>query len=385
MIKYYSPNLRISSVMQSLVSFRYEQNLIQYFRRLTGKQHIIITDSCRSALYLTYMSLSRKGEVITSPLTCKAGITPILLAGMIPKYIDINGDTLTMNESQIESAISMNTVAIQAIHFGGNSCNTIEISKIANKYNLLFIEDCAQGYGASFNGVGCGTLADVSCFTLSKNCYGISGGVFATNRIDIFNSASYLLKMHPKQSISLVAFRVVRNLLESYREFWIFNMLLNLALLSKGKDLSIGKGTKSLKRPTKFEISLNWLQVKHAQSLNRIRKHNAIKLISKLLEIPELKDKNNVNINSSYTKLFINCSPNNAIDVIPILVDSGIDAKHLEQRERWSFQEKISSDPKLTVYNSIHDCLISLPLHENMHEKDFDVIKNKLSEVMSNA
>jgi hypothetical protein len=87
-IPYASPNLRCGDVVRALALSETgaDKRIKQYFRQLTGKRHVLITNSCRTALFLAYGALEAKGEVITSPLTCQVAIDPIIESGNTPVF-----------------------------------------------------------------------------------------------------------------------------------------------------------------------------------------------------------------------------------------------------------------------------------------------------------
>ncbi|MGM0760794.1 MAG: DegT/DnrJ/EryC1/StrS family aminotransferase, partial [Thermodesulfobacteriota bacterium] len=88
---YSNPNLRFVDVFCALLISQHtaEQRIKDYFAWLTGKKHILLTNSCRSALYLAYKALGTHGQVITSPLTCKVAIDPITETDNTPVFADI--------------------------------------------------------------------------------------------------------------------------------------------------------------------------------------------------------------------------------------------------------------------------------------------------------
>ena len=99
-------------------------------------------------MYLAYKAIDSTGEVITSPLTCKVAIDPIVESGNKPIFADINTGDLNINPLDIEDRINKNTIAIQTIHLGGISCEMDEIRKIAKDNKLDIIEDSCHAFGS---------------------------------------------------------------------------------------------------------------------------------------------------------------------------------------------------------------------------------------------
>lgn len=110
-------------------------------------------------------------EVITTPFTFFATVEAILYTGAIPVFVDIEQDTFNIDVEQIEENITEKTRAILPVHLFGHPADMQKILTIAKKYKLKVIEDCAQSFGAEFNGKKVGTFGDTGCFSFypSKN------------------------------------------------------------------------------------------------------------------------------------------------------------------------------------------------------------------------
>lgn len=110
-------------------------------------------------------------EVITTPFTFFATVEAILYTGAIPVFVDIEQDTFNIDVEQIEENITEKTKAILPVHLFGHPADMQKILTIAKKYKLKVIEDCAQSFGAEFNGKKVGTFGDAGCFSFypSKN------------------------------------------------------------------------------------------------------------------------------------------------------------------------------------------------------------------------
>jgi dTDP-4-amino-4,6-dideoxygalactose transaminase len=149
-------------------------------------------------LCLNALDIRSGDEVITTPFTFIASAEAITYDGAVPVFVDIERDTLNINTSQIEEKITSKTKAIVVVHLFGQPANMKEIMDIAKKYNLRVIEDCAQAFGATYNGTPVGTMGDSGCFSFypSKNlgAYG-DGGMMITNNLDIFDKVK-LLRNH---------------------------------------------------------------------------------------------------------------------------------------------------------------------------------------------
>lgn len=127
-------------------------------------------------------------EVITVPNTAVPTVSAIDAAGARPVFIDIEESTFNIDTAKIESAVTSKTKAIIPVHLYGNPCNMEEIIRIADKYKLKVIEDCAQAHGAEYKGKKVGTFGDLGAFSFypSKNLGANGdGGMVVTNSSEL--------------------------------------------------------------------------------------------------------------------------------------------------------------------------------------------------------
>jgi len=113
---------------------------------------------------LKVFNISRGDEVITVSNTAIPTVSAITNVGARARFADI-GDDYLIDVSKIEKLINKRTKAIIPVHLYGQSCDMDKINKIAKKYNLKVIEDCAQAQGAKYKGKFVGTLGDAGCFS----------------------------------------------------------------------------------------------------------------------------------------------------------------------------------------------------------------------------
>jgi len=111
-------------------------------------------------LYTKYGSLS----VAVSPLTCFEALYPIVRNNHRIEFVDINPDTLNMDETCIPEDVQV----IQPIHFGGNPQDMDEITSFAHKNDMVIVEDCAQGFGAYYGDQPVGMFGDYAVFSLME-------------------------------------------------------------------------------------------------------------------------------------------------------------------------------------------------------------------------
>lgn len=380
---YYNPNLSISIAAKSLfTSSRQAENIIKkYFSDLTGKKYILITNSCRTALYLAYKAIGKKGDVITSPLTCKVAIDPIMESGNKPVFADVNLGDLNINPSDIEHRITKETIAIQAINLGGISCDMKAISQIAERNNLFIVEDCAQSLGSKFELHNSGTFGDIACFSLIKNAYGIGGGILATNSIEFYTKSLEISKTFPNTSYKLILYRFARNSIQTYNNILIFKPANFVLRKIKGGVNSYSTVKDQLTKHSKLQIKVSAQQIKRLDILHKKRKWVGSYYYQTLLKTGLFHNSNYKLESASFSKIFL-YNPNiQSEKAIKEFHKKGIEAMHLEHKNGRFYQEKLirekeALDQNLPNYIKIHDSLISLPLQENFSEDDIKKIVN---------
>lgn len=146
------------------------------------------------ALQLAIKALGLKGEIITTPFTYVATTSSIVWEGCIPVYVDIDKNSLNIDSSKIEAAITENTTAIIATHVYGNPCDVEAIKKIADKYNLKVIYDAAHSFGVKVDGKSIFEYGDVStCSThATKLFHTTEGGFVVTKDLNLFKKMDYM-------------------------------------------------------------------------------------------------------------------------------------------------------------------------------------------------
>ena len=163
------------------------------------KQHYEIdyalaVNSATSALHCAMMALGLEigEEVITSPYTMSATSTSILMVGGIPIFADIDENTYCLDPHSVEKNITEHTKAICAVNILGHPAPLLELKKIADKYNLILIEDNSQAPDAIHYGSYTGTVGDIGVFSFNRHKVMQSGegGVMISKNENLFQKAS---------------------------------------------------------------------------------------------------------------------------------------------------------------------------------------------------
>lgn len=147
---------------------------------------VVATCNGWSALYAVMLSLDleKDAEVITTPFTFQATINAIIAVGAKPVFVDISEYDHLINVANIEQAITDKTRVIMPVHLFGRPCDMRSIMRIADKHNLIVVEDAAQSFLAQYNEEYLGTLGHFGCFSFyaTKNLSTFEGGAVSINR-----------------------------------------------------------------------------------------------------------------------------------------------------------------------------------------------------------
>lgn len=133
-------------------------------------EKVLLTTSCTHATEMAAIltDIKEGDEVIAPSFTFVSTVNPFVLRGAKIIFIDINPKTMNMDENLIEAAITEKTRAILPVHYAGVACNMDKIMEIAKKYNLIVIEDAAQGMMSEYKGQPLGTIGDYGCFSFHE-------------------------------------------------------------------------------------------------------------------------------------------------------------------------------------------------------------------------
>jgi perosamine synthetase len=158
------------------------------FAAYVGSAHALAVNSCTAALHLGLEAVGVKpgDEVITSPMTFTATAAVIEHLGARPVLVDCEPDTLNLDPSQLEAAITSRTRAILPVHFAGQACDMDAIMAIARGRGLAVVEDAAHALPTRHRGRMVGTLGDITCFSFyaTKTITTGEGGMAVTDRED---------------------------------------------------------------------------------------------------------------------------------------------------------------------------------------------------------
>lgn len=156
--------------------------------------HLLFVTNGTVALQMAIKALDLKGEIITTPFSFVATTSTIVWEGCTPIFVDINKDSLNIDASKIEAAISPHTSAILATHVYGNPCDIEVIEKIALKHNLKVIYDGAHAFGVQYKGRSVFEYGDISICSLhaTKLYHSTEGGLIMCKAESVAKKLKYI-------------------------------------------------------------------------------------------------------------------------------------------------------------------------------------------------
>ena len=307
--------LLTKKITMSQITKKFEKE----FAKFIGSKYALMVNSGSSANLLATFALINplkknklnKGDECLIPSLCwSTSLWPIVQAGLIPKFVDIDPKTLNISISDLKNKINKKTKAIMSVHVLGNSTNMNELMKIVKKNKLYLIEDTCESLGSTFNNRYLGNFGDFGTFSFyySHQITAGEGGMLICN-----DKTNYEI-IH-----SLRAHGWDRGLKNNKNNFNFINSGFNL-------------------RPLEISAAIGFNQFKRLNKFKKIRFNNRIKIINKLKNSKKWKEQftfinpiKNLNpswfglpilINIKYKKKknkFLNFLNKNGIETRPII------------------------------------------------------------------
>ena len=148
----------------------FTQKCSEYLEKLTGTSKCLLTTSCTHALEMAALlcDIKEGDEVIMPSYTFVSTADAFVLRGATPGCVDIRPDTMNIDETLIEAAITEKTKAIAVVHYAGVACEMDVIMDIARRHHLKVVEDAAQAIMCTYKGKALGTIGDFGCFSFHE-------------------------------------------------------------------------------------------------------------------------------------------------------------------------------------------------------------------------
>ncbi len=161
------------------------RQLVERFREFCPLEYVHNCSSGTAAIHIAVAAcgIGLGDEVITSPITDIGTVIGILYQQAVPVFADLGANTYNLDVADVERRITPRTKAIIPVHLTGNPCDMHALKQLADRHNLVLIEDCCQAWGAHYHGQPIGTVGDFACFSLqnSKHVTCGDGGMVATS------------------------------------------------------------------------------------------------------------------------------------------------------------------------------------------------------------
>lgn len=162
---------------------RFTQACQDWFRRALDVPAALLTPSCTAALELAMLvaGIGPGDEVLIPDFTFVSTAQCVALRGAVPVFCDIRPDTLNIDETRLEEAITDRTRAIIVVHYAGIAVEMDAVTALARKHGLVVVEDAAQAIGCRYHGRALGGVGDMGAFSFhaTKNVHCGEGGLLA--------------------------------------------------------------------------------------------------------------------------------------------------------------------------------------------------------------
>ena len=337
----------------------------QKFAEYVGAKYAVAVANGTAALHIACLAAGIKegDEVITSPITFAASANCALYCGAKPVFADIDPVTYNIDCKSIEQLITDKTKAIIPVHYTGQPCDMDEIHRIADKYNLLVIEDAAHAVGAEYKGKKIGGLSDMTEFSFHpvKHITCGEGGIVTTNDEKLYEK----LKLYRTHGITRNPDEMSR-----YDGAWYYEQ--------------IGLGYNY--RITDFQSALGMSQLKRIETFLKRRREIADKYNQAFqnmdgITIPkQLKDTNSawhlyvIQVDKSIRRQMFDFLRENNI---------GVNVHYIPVYTFPYYREHGYRDVKCEHAEALYESIISLPMYYGLKDEEQDYVIDKVKEFLA--
>ena len=267
----------------------YTKKCNNWLEKTCNANKALLTTSCTHALEIAAILIDTKpgDEIIMPSYTFVSSANPFVLRGAKIIFIDIRPDTMNIDETKIEAAITKKTKAIVAVHYAGVSCEMDSIMSIATNYNLFVIEDAAQGLMSTYKNMALGSIGHIGCFSFheTKNYQCGEGGAIMINDRSFIQRAEIIREKGTNRSL------FISGMVDKYS--WVdigssyLPSELNAAFLYAQFENAYKINEKRLKLWNEYSYQLTKEKHVELQIIPNEVKHNAHMFFIKLKDINE--------------------------------------------------------------------------------------------------
>ena len=335
------------------------------FAEYVGAEYAVAVSNGTAALHIACMAagLKKGDEVITTPITFAASANCALYCGATPVFADINPDTYNIDYREIERHITPRTRAIIPVHYMGQPCDMDEIHKIAEKYNLLVIEDAAHAVGAEYRGRKIGGLSDMTEFSFHpvKHITCGEGGIVTTNNRELYEK----LKLYRTHGIT-------RNV-EEMNKFdgpWYYEQI-DLGYNYRITDIQAALGISQLSRVEMFLARRREIALRYDEAFKNIEG----------ITIPVQSE----GTKSSYHLYVIKVDKKIRREMFEYLrgCNIGVNVHYIPVYTFPYYRENGYADVKCNNAEELYEQIISLPMYYGLTNEEQDYVIEKASEFMN--
>src|SRR5690606_38782941 len=312
-------------------------------------KHLLFVTNGTVALQMAIKALDLQGEIITTPFSFIATTSSIVWEGCTPVFADIDADSLNIDPTKIEEAITEKTTAILATHVYGNPCDVETIDKIARKHNLKVIYDGAHAFGVQVNGKSIFDYGDISTCSLhaTKLYHSIEGGLIITKDATLLKKLAYI------------------------RNFGI-----------SGHDSFAELGING--KNSEFHAAMGLVNLNHIERIHNKRRELAEYYDKCLANLKSIKPiwYNSASLNYAYYPILLES------EELLLAIKNKLDANEIFTR-RYFYPSLASSLPylpvkELSITDNVSKRVLCLPLYYDLTKEEIDLMARLMLRVQNN-